>query len=331
MGIKSFVLLLCIIIITQHYVYTQNYVLEKNIVYKLDDNLSDYEKEKCKLDISYKKSGSLFPVIIYLHGGGLTSGTKQFISSFLEEDFVNVAVGYRLSPNVKCPAYIEDVSAAVSWVWNNIEKYGGDKNRIFLIGHSAGAYLTAMIALDKRYLEKYAISPDYLAGYVCLSGQMTTHYTILKERGIIVSNDSKFVDEYAPLFHVREIKPFIVFAIGERSLDLVGRFEQNYEIVEKLRTYNNRTCLWEFLKTNHEISMINAATRRLLPMLIDNEFEITDFYGEEFNAISKLIDYKKIEAIYTVTGVRLNTKDIDKISPGLYVVFDGDEYEKIYK
>lgn len=208
--------------------------------YQTNDT-NTYMKAKCKLDISYVRNGKKLPTLIFFHGGGLTSGAKFFPNGALEDDSViQVAVGYRLSPNVRCPAYIEDAAAAVAWVVRHINEYGGDVNKIYLSGVSAGAYLASMVYLDKSYLFRYGLDPDLLAGLFSYSGQMTTHYQVCQELfGGSYTSDSKYIDQYAPLYHIRKtIKP-IYFYTGDSALDMPGRYVQNVQISKELRKLGN--------------------------------------------------------------------------------------------
>lgn len=72
----------------------------------------------------------------------------------------------------------DDAAASVAWAFREVEKYGGDKNKIFISGHSAGGYLTAMVGLDKRWLKKYDIDADSIAGLIPFSGQVISHFLI---------------------------------------------------------------------------------------------------------------------------------------------------------
>lgn len=214
------------------------------------NDTNTYMKTKCKLDVSYIRNGKKLPTLIFFHGGGLTSGGKFFPNGALEDDSViQVAAGYRLSPNVRCPAYIEDAAAAVAWVIKHINEYGGDVNKIYLSGVSAGAYLASMIYLDKSYLFRYGLDPDSLAGLFSYSGQMTTHYQVCNELfGGSYTFDSKYIDKYAPLYHIRKtIKP-IYFYTGDSSLDLSGRYVQNVQISKELTKKGNSQIYYIQLK-----------------------------------------------------------------------------------
>lgn len=125
------------------------YGLEKDIAYYSVSETKDtsYQSSQCRLDLYYPKEAKNFPTIVWFHGGGITGGKKEIPAELKDKGFAVVGVGYRLSPKVKAPVYIEDAAAAVAWVFRNIEKYGGSNKLIFVSGHSAGGYLGMMITL----------------------------------------------------------------------------------------------------------------------------------------------------------------------------------------
>lgn len=198
--------------------------IETGIVYRTDEALSEYARQKCQLDL-YVPDGKDFPTVIWFHGGGLSKGERSIPAALREKGFAIVGVGYRLSPEVKAPVYIEDAAAAVAWTFQNIEKYGGSANKIFVSGHSAGGYLTMMVGLDKRWLQKHSIDANQIAGLIPFSGQTITHFTIRGERGI--SDKQPVIDEMAPLFHVRSDAPPMLLISGDREQELLGRYEEN--------------------------------------------------------------------------------------------------------
>jgi acetyl esterase/lipase len=155
-----------------------------------------------------------------------------------------------LSPKATAPAYIEDAAAAVAWVFQNIEKYGGSTKLIFISGHSAGGYLGMMITLDKSYLNKYNINSNQIAALIPFSGQAITHFTVRKELGIV--NTQPTIDKYAPLYFVREDAPRMLLITGDRELELLGRYEENAYLLRMMKlTGNKRTTLYELQGFNH--------------------------------------------------------------------------------
>ncbi len=115
------------------------------------------------------------PVVVFFHGGGWQEGDKanfRFVGATLAAwGYVTVVPEYRLYPAVRFPAFIQDAAAAVAWIRENIARHGGDPHRIFLMGHSAGAYIAAMLTLDRQWLGAEGLDADRdIAGLVGLAG-----------------------------------------------------------------------------------------------------------------------------------------------------------------
>lgn len=204
---------------------TLSYAWDRDVLYKAGDDLSEYERERCRLDVYYPEGAADAPVVVWFHAGGLRMGNKYVSGELREQGVVVVACNYRLSPNVEAPAYIEDTAAAVAWVFENIEEYGGSTDRIILAGASAGGYLVSMVTLDKRYLAAHNIDADRIAGVASIGGQMINHVAVREEAGI--ERTRTVVDELAPLYHVRRDAPPMLLATGDRDLELLGRYEEN--------------------------------------------------------------------------------------------------------
>ncbi len=129
---------------------------------------------KQMLDI-YPRSGvTKAPILMFVHGGGWAIGKRQNTDVLPEyaarHGMILVSIDYRLVPAVTAKECTEDTAAAVAKVRSIAEKNGGDPNRIFLMGHSAGAHLAALVATDPTYLGRYGIKPTDLAGIVLLDG-----------------------------------------------------------------------------------------------------------------------------------------------------------------
>lgn len=120
------------------------------------------------------KTGAKAPVIVFFYGGNWVSGSRDdyaFIGQALAaRGFVVVIPDYRLYPQVRYPDFLDDSAQAVAWTLREIAAYGGDPGRVFVMGHSAGAYNAAMLALDERWLGKQGFSPQALSGWIGLAG-----------------------------------------------------------------------------------------------------------------------------------------------------------------
>jgi acetyl esterase/lipase len=244
---------------------TITYKTESNISYRSGENLDDYQKQRCKLDIYYPEKLDSFTTVVWFHGGGLTGGEKSIPEHLKNRNLAIVAVNYRLSPKVKSPEYIDDAAAAVAWVFKNISKYGGNPKKIVVSGHSAGGYLTSMIGLDKHYLAAYGIDANSIFKLVPFSGQMITHFTIRQERGI--KDTQPIVDDMAPLFHVRADAPPLYLITGDRELEMLGRYEENAYMWRMMKlTGSKSTILYELDGFDHG-GMADPAFDLLLKIL----------------------------------------------------------------
>jgi acetyl esterase/lipase len=228
----------------------QRYETARDILYRSGDALTDYMKQRCRLDVYYPTEAKDFATIVWFHGGGLTSGNRFVPGQLKEQGVAVVAVNYRLSPRVKSPAYVEDAAAAVAWVFQNIGRYGGSDKRIFVSGHSAGGYLTSMIGLDKRWLAAYDIDANRIAGLIPFSGHTITHFTVRAERGI--DGKQPLIDEMAPLFHVRANAPPLLLITGGRDIEMLGRYEENAYLWRMMQVVGHpSTELYELQGFNH--------------------------------------------------------------------------------
>lgn len=114
------------------------------------------------------------PVVIFFYGGAWQDGSRDdylFVADALtQRGYVVVIPDYRVFPEVMYPDFLNDGAAAVAWTVANIERFGGDRSRLFLMGHSAGAHIAAMLALDRSYLAAHNVSATSIKGLIGLAG-----------------------------------------------------------------------------------------------------------------------------------------------------------------
>lgn len=215
--------------------------VRSDIAYRSGDGLDDYARKRCVLDLYLPTAKPGFPVLLWFHGGGLEGGDKASgptvaaAKRFAAAGIAVASVEYRLSPTVTAPAYIEDAASAVAWVATHIAADGGDPRSVFISGHSAGGYLAALLGADPTWLAKAGVPTDVVAGIIPVSGQVFTHFTISKERGVPDAQRAPVVDVYAPLHHVSRAKvmPPMLLLCGDR--DWPGRAEENRCFVALLK------------------------------------------------------------------------------------------------
>ena len=251
-----------------------NYELLNDINYRSEkeNKENQYIADRCNLDIYYPTNKDDFATVIFFHGGGLKRVNK-YIPEFLKnKEIAIVSPNYRLNPKVKAPTYIDDAAASVAWVFDNIEKYGGNKSLIFVSGSSAGGYLTSMIGLDKSYLKRYDVDANDIAGLIPLTGHAITHFTVRDEMGI--KRTLPVIDKYAPLFHVRDDAPPILLITGNRELEMLGRYEENAYLYRMLKVLGHQNVeLMELDGYGHGIGYpsmpillkkVNSLTKKIL-------------------------------------------------------------------
>ncbi len=214
-------------------------------------NKSDvYINERCILDLYVPENAKNFSTILWFHGGGLTGGQKEIPEALKNKGVAIIGVNYRLSPKVNAPEYIKDAAAATAWAFKNIKKYGGREDLIFISGHSAGGYLAAMVGLNKSYLDTYGIDANKLAGIIPFSGQMISHFTARKEKGID-ELDAR-IDDFAPLHFIRADAPPLLLITGDREKELLGRYEENAYMARMMKLKGHKeTTLYELDGFDH--------------------------------------------------------------------------------
>ena len=145
---------------------SQGYRLTKDIVFDTTTNL--------KLDIYTPEGAKNAPAVVFFYGGRWQDGSKDqyvFVGQALAASgFVAVLADYRLYPDVKFPAFLQDTAQTLRWTHENIADYGGAPDKIVVMGHSAGAYNAAMLALDPQLMQSVGGSRDWIKGMVGLAG-----------------------------------------------------------------------------------------------------------------------------------------------------------------
>ena len=141
-----------------------------------------YGEHENQYVVVYLPESDTFPVCVYLHGGGLGAGVpeQEFVDSLVKKGVAVVSGQYRMYPDAKYPQFIEDGASVIAWAKENMEKYGNVTD-LFVVGTSAGAYISMMLCFDKKYLAKHGISNDDISGYIHNAGQPTTHFNVLEE------------------------------------------------------------------------------------------------------------------------------------------------------
>lgn len=185
-----------------------------------------------RLDIYTPVIGENFPVIVFIHGGTWSLGDKGNLNYrtivFAEANFVYVSINYRLSPDIKHPIHASDVAKAVTWIYKHISDYGGNPQNIFLLGHSAGGHLAALIATDEHYLKDLGFSTKIIRGVIGLDsaayhlptliGSEPENYYLFE---MAFGDNPEMWEKASPIYYVekgKSIPPFLLIYAGGREV-----------------------------------------------------------------------------------------------------------------
>ena len=215
----------------------------------------DYAEDKDKLDVFMPEGVANAPVVVYFHGGALQAGTKA-IGEGLARQLAARGIGlvtanYRLSPAVMHPAHMEDATAAFAWTKKHIASYGGDPHRVFLSGHSAGAYLAALMALDPSYLEAHGLGLSDVRGVVPISPFLYVEDPDVAPRRpkTVWGTDPEVWLQASVTPYVGAGKPpaLLIYADGDDA----WRREQNQRLAAELSAKGNKAMAIEIADRTH--------------------------------------------------------------------------------
>jgi acetyl esterase/lipase len=149
--------------------------VRKDIPYSLAAGRPGNDDAKQKLNLFIPRDAAApSPVFLFVHGGAWRTGDRGLYAPvgqrFARDGILTVVPSYRLAPKVPWPAQAEDTAAALAWTIREIAAHGGDTNRIFIGGHSAGGHLTSLIVMNDRFLKPFGLTPGIVRGVISLSG-----------------------------------------------------------------------------------------------------------------------------------------------------------------
>lgn len=211
------------------------------------------------------------PVIVFFYGGNWISGERDdyaFVGrSLAKRGFVVVIPDYRLYPQVSYPDFLRDGARAVVWTERRIAAYGGDPKRLFVMGHSAGAYNAAMLALDPRWLREQGSSPDILRGWVGMAGP----YDFLPVENEVTRPVFHYPDtprDSQPVNHVRAGAPPALL-IAARNDTTVNPERNTGALAARMRKAGVPVRDEYYDNVNHAtlVATLSATLRRLAPSL----------------------------------------------------------------
>ncbi|RRB06662.1 alpha/beta hydrolase [Larkinella rosea] len=202
----------------------------------------DFDVERHLLDVYAPKlkTAQPFPVVVFIHGGNWDSGSKNLYSfigrRLAKQGVVAVLINYRLSPAVRVPAMADDCARAVLWTTQHIGEFGGDPNRIFVMGHSAGGGLAALVATDHQLAAKWQLPEQVIKGAILDDAAGLDMYDYLQKMEfpgdeqylIPYSHDSAVWRAMSALYQVTADSPPILLYNGSRTYPGILRSTQKF-------------------------------------------------------------------------------------------------------
>ena len=187
--------------------------------------------ERQVLDLYAPAGGKDHPVVAWIHGGGWRRGDKASVQkkpqAFTDQGFVFVSINYRFVPQVTVKEMAGDIAQAIRWTHDHAQDYGGDGRSIFVMGHSAGAHLAALVCTDERYLKSAGLPLSVIKGCVPVDVSVYDIPRRLQESGTTPPATFKEVfgsaddlhRDLSPALHVvkdKHIPPFLILHVADR-------------------------------------------------------------------------------------------------------------------
>ncbi len=225
--------------------------------YRVERDLAYGPEPRHRLDLYVPQATGPMPVVLFLYGGGWTRGSKA-IYRFLGEALTSagIAVGvadYGLYPDVKFPGFLDDSALAFRFLRKTASGFGGDPQRLFLAGHSAGAYNAVMLGVDRRYLNEEDRAA--LKGVIGIAGLYD--FLPLTSQSLIAVFGGNNIEETQPIRYVDGKMPAMLLAYGTK--DSVVHPKNSRRMANRLREFDSEVELREFENAGHTDIIVSLA------------------------------------------------------------------------
>lgn len=246
----------------------------------LAEGLAYADGDRKKLDI-YGPKGLTgpAPVVMFIYGGAWKNGARkdyQFVGKALAANgFITVIPDYRLYPEVTYPGFLEDNAQAVKWIEDNIASFGGDTSRFFIAGHSAGAYNSVMLGLERSFLKDFGVTMP-IKGIAALSGPYDFYpFEYDEVRSVFGQNDNPQGTQ--PINLVAPDRPPMLIVSG--TSDPIVRVQNSQHFARKMREAGDwvTEVYYDGLGHMEPVMAVGAMWRWRAPVLSDMVAFFTQF------------------------------------------------------
>jgi acetyl esterase/lipase len=191
------------------------------------------------------------PVLLFFYGGSWEGGSKTYYKAlgqaFASKGIIVAVADYRVYPQVRYPAFVADGARAFAFLHAHVAAHGGDPARIFLSGHSAGAYIAMMLAADPRYLRDAGADPAWIRGVIGIAGPYD--FLPLRDENLIAIFGGANRPETQPVNLIDGKRPPMLLAHGAEDTTVLPR--NTLSIAAKLRSFNSPVDVKIYAGTGH--------------------------------------------------------------------------------
>ena len=289
------------------------------------------EGEKLLLDAFVPAEGDLHPIVILVHGGGWVGGDKQDMSllyhSLIESDFTWFSINYRLAPQFRWPACLDDVQTAIQWVKAHANEYKGDPNKIALVGYSAGGHLACMAAIREpvQAVVGLAAPVDHLSDSNRRGGASECMQKLLDCQAEIDSNVKKKLNDISPINYLTaELPPFLlIHGTADRSVP----YSQSINFQAGLKKLNVPCDLITIKEAPHRITEWNNSGEDFRPAFaqwLSKTLTKSKLSGADLQCKTITVsqdgkgDFKSVQAAIDSVQDYSEQKTVIEIEPGIY-------------
>jgi len=241
-------------------------------VTRLNDQIYDPVHD-LKLDV-YAPQNIQTPkkILVFIHGGNWIRGKKSIYRFFGKgmagKNVVCIVINYRLSPTTNMAGMAEDIATSIKWTKENAVSFGGDPDKIFISGHSAGGQLAALLALDDHYFEKLKMA-NPIKGVVLIDAYGLDMFSYLSHSNgprdttykRIFTEDPANWKKYSPIYHLNKNKPEFIQFVGGKTNTIIK--EMNAAFYDELKKYQPNARLLVVKRKRHVPMMFQFYNRRV--------------------------------------------------------------------
>jgi len=285
------------------------------------------KNERQMLDVYAPKNGKNLPVVIWIHGGGWRAGDKSSVlkkpQAFVDKGYVFVAINHRFFPTVTVKEMTGDIAKAIRWTHDHAKEYGGDPKSIFVMGHSSGAHLAALVCTDDRYLKGEGLPLSIIKGCVPVDVSVYDIPKRLKDGGSVATATftktfgatEELQRELSPVTHVakgKNIPPFLILHVFDRPETRV----QSQWFADKLKEAGISAKVVAAEGTDHGTINTNLAksddkpTQEMWKFMNASLSKVGPAHSEQIDKLKKLGARIMLDDQNRVIGVNLGERGV---------------------